>query len=50
LGLGRRRECAGFFVRDVDPGDAVGPPNRVHERVQAVSDHAVHTAYTSLQE
>src|SRR4029450_6088094 len=48
--LGRRREGARLLVADVDPFDAFGRSDRVHEGVQAVTDHAVHTGDASLDE
>jgi len=50
LRLGRRCEGSRLLVADVDPGDALGASDRVHEGVEAVADHAVHTADASLLE
>jgi hypothetical protein len=48
--LGRSREGARLLIADVDPFDPFRPSDRVHEGVQAVTDHAVHTGDAGLDE
>jgi hypothetical protein len=50
VGLGGGRKGSRFLVADVNPFDPFRPPDRVHKRVEAVTDDAVDARHPGLAE